>query len=160
MSEPEWRRHPARSHGTCVDREKIIGGPMRTFSLTLTPYLFAAVFTPIVTAAVEASASTAGSARVYEPGIACRSTPNSGIGASYSSLGNWSGSTQTFWCPLWGTQSYGSASQAMATPANVYVDVTSGWASTSSCYTAFLISPSAGYWYNPVSVQHQSAGYD
>ena len=87
---------------------------------------------------------------MFEPGIACRTAPNASIGANWTSLGNWSGSTQTAWCPLI-EDDY---------QADLNVDVTSGWASTQSCYVAYMATPTNGYWYNPTSIVNQSAGYD
>jgi hypothetical protein len=113
-------------------------------------WLFLVVFAPLVAVAVDASAGKWAKSRVFEPGIACRTAPIANIGANWSNLGNWTGSTQTAWCPLWGN----------AGVLDLHVDVTSGWATTSACYVSFMSSPTNGFWYNPKSVDHQTAGYD
>jgi hypothetical protein len=77
-------------------------------------------------------------------------------------MGNWSGSTQTFWCPLFGVGDYSYLGEAMTTPINIFVDVTANpaWANTQSCYTSFMDTPTSGNWYWPTRIDHQSAGYD
>jgi hypothetical protein len=123
---------------------------MNRLSFARKSFLFAVVLAPLAAAAAEASASQAGYARVFEPGIACRTIPNAGWGANWSNLGNWTGSTQTAWCPL--LESDGQL--------DLHVDVTPGWATLGSCYVAFMSNPTQGFWYNPAQLDHQSGGYD
>jgi hypothetical protein len=106
--------------------------------------VFALLLAPLLTAAVDASANKAVNYNINKPGIACRSSPVANLGASWSSLGNWTGSTQTVWCPLDTNQSVMSAS----------VVVSPNWISTSSCYAAFMQTATSGNWYNPTSVFH------
>jgi hypothetical protein len=126
---------------------------MGTASIVRKLWLFTATFVPLVAVAAESSATQAAQAgytRLYEPGIACRNVPNGGLGANWSSLGNWTGSTQTVWCPL---------SNFSGHVVDLHVDVTSGWATKYSCYVSFMLNFTSGYWYNGDSVDPHS-GYD
>jgi hypothetical protein len=115
----------------------------------------------LLTISSEAFASSFNT-QVWWPGITCWANSNPGVGSGYGGfLGNWSGSTQTFWCPIWltqGTQNVANASGGPSGP--VYIDVTSGWATTSSCAMQLMQSPTEGYFVNPSEVNHNSAGYD
>jgi hypothetical protein len=122
---------------------------MSTPSIARRACLFAFLLAPLLTGAVDASANT----QFWNPGIACRSPPVANMGASWSSLGNWTGSTQTAWCPLYLVNGDSGVN-------NINVLVTAGWATTSSCYIAEMSDATHGIWYNPNSIVHNNSTTD
>jgi hypothetical protein len=98
-----------------------------------------------------ASAGQGGMTSYANPGVACRSQ-NSNVSAWYSSLYNWGAGNQTVWCPV----------QYYSVPggeelSDVYVDVNSGWATTSSCNLVTSTSPNSFWVHAPTSISHNGA---
>ena len=123
---------------------------MSTLSCTHKSCFFALLLASLLAGTVDASAGQYGWTTFSRPGIACRSQPDPNEGANWTNLGNWTYGTQTFWCPLQGTDA--------ALMSNLSVNLTSGWATTTSCTLAFIF-PNSGYWYNANSIAKNS-GFD
>ena len=133
------------AHGACVAIERI----ERSRTLRKS-WIFALALIGAFAFAAPASAYSFGNTRLQMPGLACQG------GSIWASIrGNWGSSTTDVWCPV-GSSFYAGA---FFGPSNVWVDVSHGWATTTSCN--FLIATGAtNWWYiSPTNVTNNSS-YD
>jgi hypothetical protein len=105
------------------------------------------VFSAALTLAGTASAA-AGWYTLERAGNACRSA-NPNVAAWYGALVNGDWAIQRIWCPLDTAYIWG--------PSHVYVNVSSGWATTTSCSLNQLTSATTSWSYSATSVSHNSS---
>ena len=113
-------------------------------------WIVALAFTGSVALAGPASANSFGDTRLQMPGLACQG------GSIWASVrGNWGPSTTDVWCPIQASW----YPNAFIRPTNVWVDVSHGWATTSSCNFLIASDPTDWWYFAPNTVTNNTS-YD
>ena len=101
----------------------------------------------------QASAMSSGATRLQMPGNACQG------GSLWASVrGNWGSSTTDVWCPVQSSW-FQTTISSFQPPTNVWVDVSHGWATPSSCNVLTAVDPT-DWWYVAPNTVTNNSSYD